>query len=129
MGWFNTKLKYAWKFIFSLTEKSVREGGLPITNPTWREATNPWWSFLEDVPMLEEEHKLVWESLPQISQSPVLCSVNLLECLSERRMLERQPIATSIMGSKLVTKLIQVFQPTVIFNLHIASQEMEMGVL
>lgn len=40
--------------------------------------------FLVDVPSSEEEHRLRWESIPQISPTPVLCSVNLKECLSER---------------------------------------------
>ncbi|KAL4653628.1 hypothetical protein ACB092_01G318600 [Castanea dentata] len=48
-----------------------------------------------------------------ISQMPILCSVILLECLTKKRMLERQPILTFIMGNKLV----QAFRPTMIFNL------------
>ena len=60
---------------------------------------------------------------------PVPCNVNLMECLSEQIMLERQPVSTSIMRNKPTTKLVQVFQLTVTFNLHVLSQEMEMGVL
>ena len=44
-------------------------------------------------------------------------------------MLERTPISTSLMGNKPITKLIQVFQPTLVFSLLVVSQEMEMGVL
>ena len=52
-----------------------------------------------------------------------------IECLSKRRMLERTPISTSLMGNKPITKLIQMFQPTSVFSLLVVSQEMEMGVL
>ena len=53
--------------------------------------------------------------------------MNPMECLSERRMLVKQPISTFIMGSKHTTKLNQVFQPTVVFSLLVVAQEMEMG--
>lgn len=90
---------------------------------------NPWWQFIADMPSLNEEPKLVWESIPQISPMLVLCSVNPMECLLERRMLERQPILNHIIGNKPSTKLVQVFRPTVCINLHVLAQEMEMGVL
>ena len=44
-------------------------------------------------------------------------------------MLEDWPIASFIIGNKPITKLIQVFQPTIEFNFHMMAQEMEMGVL
>lgn len=43
MGWFNEKFRKAWKDIFPLTETTVREGGLVLSDPTWIEARNPWW--------------------------------------------------------------------------------------
>ena len=52
-----------------------------------------------------------------------------IECLSKRRMLERTPISTSLMGNKPITKLIQMFQLTSVFSLLVVSQEMEMEVL
>lgn len=128
MGWFNDKLRKAWKNIFPLTGRSAREGGLDLLDPAWTEARNPWWEFLTDTPLPKEECQLDWETLPQISPMPVLCEVNPMESLSERRMLEEQPISTFLMGNKHATKLIQVFHPTVVFSLHGLSQEMEMGV-
>jgi len=129
MGWFNNKLQKAWRFIFSLIEVCIREGGLPLSDLAWKEVRHSWWQFLTDVPLPEEERWLVWEYLPQILTMPMLCKVNPIVCLSERRIMERQPISTFLMGSKHTTKLIQVFQPNVVFNLHVFSQETEMEVL
>ena len=42
MGWFSTILRKEWKFIFSLTKRSVWNGWIPLTYPAWGEATNPW---------------------------------------------------------------------------------------
>ena len=44
-------------------------------------------------------------------------------------MLEVNPIATSIMLNQHCTKLIQVFKPTMVFNLLSFAQVLEMGVL
>lgn len=76
-----------------------------------------------------EEAILMWERIPKISSAVVLCSVNPTECLSERQMMEGSPISTAIMGSKPITKLIQVFQPIMASKLHVSSLEMEMGIL
>ena len=72
MGWYNTEIKKAWKSIFLLTEVSVREGWLPLSDLAWREAKNPWWMFMTDTPS-PEERTLVRERLPQISFTPILC--------------------------------------------------------
>ena len=81
--------------------------------------------------MLEtkEERKLVWESIPQISPALMLCVAKLGMSLLARRMLEDQPIATSFMGNQYAVKIIQVFQPTTIFNLHVMAEEKKMGAL
>lgn len=129
MGWFNKKLLKTWKFIFPLTEMSAKEGGLSLLDPAWKAVKNAWWNFMADLLMTEGERCWVWESLPQISPTPILFEVDPMECLSEWRMLERLPISTFIMGNKHTTKIIQVFQPTMVFNMHVAVQEMEMGVL
>ncbi|KAK9997222.1 hypothetical protein SO802_021908 [Lithocarpus litseifolius] len=129
MGWFNTNLRKSWKFIFSLTKVSAKEGWLPLTDPAWGEAKNPWWQFLADAPTSMKDQILVWEALPQVLPVLLLCSVNPKECLSKRRMLKRQPMCTTITRSKPIMKLTQVFQPMVIFNLHVLLKEMEMGVL
>lgn len=70
-----------------------------------------------DEPLPEEERKVVWQTFPQISPNPILCEINPLESLSERRMLVANPIATLIMVNRHCTKLIQVFKPTMVFNL------------
>ena len=72
---------------------------------------------------------LVWENIPQISSAPILCVVEPGMKLSARRMLEDQPIVTSFMGNLYAVKIIQVFQPTTIFNLHVRAEEKKMGVL
>ena len=77
--------------------------------------------------MLEEERKIVWLILPQLSLTPLLCEVNPTEALSERQMLKLQPISTSIMGNRHYTKLVQIFKPTLEFNLHSIARELEMG--
>ena len=79
--------------------------------------------------MLSETPSIVWKSIPQISPIPEFCNKNPWEMLSERRMLEIQPISTSVMANQLSTKLIQVCQPTREFNLHSIAQEIEMGIL
>lgn len=73
VGWFNEKLQKAWKCIFPLAEVSAKESGLLLTDPAWKEAKNPWWQFLTDLLITEEERFLVWESLPQSSPIPILC--------------------------------------------------------
>ena len=79
--------------------------------------------------MPEEGWRLVSESIPQISSVPMLCEVNPIETLSERRMLEGKPISTFHIGSNHTTKIIQVFQATLVFGLYVWSHKMEMGVL
>ena len=122
-------LRKVWKFIFPLTKVSAKEGWLPLTDLAGGEAKNPWWKFLANVPTPMEDHTLVWETLPQVSPVPLLCNVNLKECLLERRLLKSQLICTTITGSRPITKLVQVFQPMMIFNIHVLSNEPEMGVL
>ena len=82
-----------------------------------------------DEPLPEEERKVVWQTFPQISPNPILCEINPLESLSKRRMLEANPIATSIMGNRHCTKLIQVFKPTMVFNLLSFARVLEWGVV
>jgi len=129
MGWFNHKLKKSWKSIFPLTEESAKRGSLPFSDPLRGVIPNPWWQFLTDGPSLEEERRIVWQSIPQISPIPILCETNPSESLFERRMLETQTISTTIMGNRHYTKLIQVFKPTMVFNLHSIARELEIGVL
>ena len=75
MGWFNSDLKEAWRWIFPLTLVSAKLGKLPLSDPTWVEMKNLWWSHLTDVQETEEEKTLVWESIPQISSTSILCVV------------------------------------------------------
>ena len=94
MGWFDKKLAIAWRNIFLLTGDSARLGFLPLTDPTWGKMLNLWWQFLADDLPPEEERRNVWRVLLQMSQVPVLCKENPTETLSERRMLEAQPMST-----------------------------------
>lgn len=48
IGWFNLDLMKAWKFIFPATQESIRDGSLPLSDPTWSNWPNPWWMFLTD---------------------------------------------------------------------------------
>ena len=104
-------------------------GTLPLSNPAWGLTPNPWWLFVMDEPSPEEEKKVVWQTLRQISLNPILCKINPLESLSKRRMLEVNPIATSIMLNEHYTKLIQVFKPIMVFNLLSFARVLEMGVV
>ena len=45
VGWFNNKLRKAWKNIFPLTETNAREGGLDLSMSVWTKARISWWSF------------------------------------------------------------------------------------
>lgn len=94
MGWFDRKLAIAWRNIFPLTGDSARLGFLPLTDPTWGKMLNLWWQFLANDLPPEEERRNVWRVLLQMSQVPVLCKENPTETLSERRMLEAQPMST-----------------------------------
>lgn len=58
-----------------------------------------------------------------------LCEEDPTEELSERRMLEIQPMSTTVMGNRHITKIIQVFKPTLKFSIHSKVQELEIGVL
>lgn len=107
----------------------MKKGSLPLSDPLWGVMSNPWWQFLIDDPTLKEERRVVWQSIPQISPTPVLCKTNPLESLSERRMSKTRTISTTIMENRHCTKLIQVFKPMMVFNLHSIAQELEMGVL
>lgn len=53
IGWFNKKLQLAWKFIFSLTERSAKEGRLSLLDPAWEAAKNPLWVFMANLPSVE----------------------------------------------------------------------------
>lgn len=90
---------------------------------------NPWWQFLSDTPKLEEERKIVWQTIPKVDQSPSLCRLDPREELSEKRMLESQPISSCIMANQHTAKLIQVFHPTMYFLLHVIGRVLEMGVI
>lgn len=50
--WADKDLMEAWSFIFSLKEKSMIDGCLPLTNPAWYYTPNPWWRFTLDCPPL-----------------------------------------------------------------------------
>ena len=58
----------------------------------------------------------------------MLCEVEPELSLMVRRMLENQPIATAFMGNRHALKILQVFQPILVFNLHVIARE-EVGVL
>ena len=109
MGWFNAKLRKAWKFVFPLTESNVTERSFPLTDAFGGRSQTRVGCYHLMVPLLEEEHQSVWETIPQISSNPTLCKVNPLKCLLERRMLETMPISTSFTSSKNSMKLIQIF--------------------
>ena len=95
-----------WRFTFPLTEKSTTIRYLLVIDPLWGKIPNPWWEFLEDAPLPEEERQTVWRSAPQVSPMPILCEVNHLWDLSERRMLEIQLINTCLIGNCHAVKLI-----------------------
>lgn len=78
---------------------------------------------------LKKERGLGWQVLHQISLALILCEMNPAKILIERRMLEVLPITITILGNRHTIKVIQVFKPTLEFNLHSIVQELEMGVL
>nr|POE55078.1 hypothetical protein CFP56_26659 [Quercus suber] len=129
IGWFNPKLRKAWKLLFPLTPTSSTLGYLQLVDPTWGRMTDPWWKFLSDTPSPEEARTLVWNLIPQISVTPILCEMIPEESLSMRRMLENQAIAMVFMGNWHATKLLQVFQPITEFSIHSIATEKMMGVL
>lgn len=129
MGWFNIKVRKAWKFIFPLTKESATKGYLPMTGPLWGRILNSWWEFLTDGLLPKEQKTTVWRTIPQILTTLILCEVNHAGSLSERRMLEIEPIATCVKSNKHITKLVQVFQPTMEFNLHYQITKLKMGIL
>lgn len=57
----------------------------------------------------------------QISSFLMLCEMNPIETLLERRMFKGKPISTFLIGSNHTTEIIQVFQPTLVFGLHVWS--------
>ena len=69
-----------------------------------------------------------WQVIPQLSLAPI-CETNPTERLTERITLEMKPISTSFMGNCHCIKLIQVFKPTLMFNLYSVAREAKMGVL
>ena len=128
MGWFNRNMRMARKLIFPLTEESVSTSFLPFTDPTWGLMPNQWWRFLTDGLKPKEERSMSWQVIPQLSLAPI-CETNPTERLTERITLEMQPISTSFMGNCHCIKLIQVFKPTLMFNLYSVAREAKMGVL
>ena len=98
-GWFCPKLQKAWKLLFPLTPTSVALGYLHLTDPAWGRMIDPWWKFLSNTLGPKEARKLVWDTIPQVSTTSVLCEVIPEENLSMRRMLENQAIATTFMGN------------------------------
>lgn len=64
-----------------------------------------------------------------ISTTQILCEIIPKESLSVRRMLENHAIATTFMGNRHATKLLQVFQPITEFNIHSIATEKMMGML
>ena len=101
------KVRSAWKLLLPLTEESAAMGHLPVTDP-----------LRGRILMSEKSRTTVWRTIPQISSSSMLCKVNHVKWLSEIRMLEIKPIATCARSNRHITKLVQVFQPTVELNLH-----------
>ena len=104
-------------------------GFLHLKDPAWGRMIDPWWKFLSDTLRLEEARTLVWNLIPQISTTPVLCESILEESLTARRMLENQAIAMAFMGNQHAIMLLQVFQPITEFSIHSIATEKMMGVL
>lgn len=61
---------------------------LPLTDSARGLMEEPWWKFHSDALELEEMSNLVWNSIPQISTTLILCEIIPKESLSARRMLE-----------------------------------------
>ena len=74
VGWFNFNLREARRWIFPLTPLSARLGILPLSNPVWGAMKNPWWSYLTDVPEIEEERVCLGDHPSDLPNSDVVCS-------------------------------------------------------
>ena len=62
-GWISKEFQEVWKWILLLIKVRGREVRLLFTGLVGIEATNPWWMFLMNVPMVEEIRKMMWECL------------------------------------------------------------------
>lgn len=113
----------------SIDADKLNLGLSPSNRPGLGKDADPWWKFLSDTPGPKEEKTLVWNLIPQISVNPILCETILQESLTGRRMMENQAIATAFMGNRHATKLLQVFQPTTEFSIHLIAKEKMIGVL
>lgn len=129
MGWFNPLLAKAWKFIFSLTELSVRTGMLALNDSAWNLIEQPWWVFKSDVQERGRTNVVVWKNMPRQSPTPILYKFAPTLSLTERRMLQSIPILISVMGNRNIVKIIQMLHLITEFNLHSIPREMMMGVL
>nr|POE86693.1 hypothetical protein CFP56_46904 [Quercus suber] len=129
MGWFNAKLRKAWKLLLPLTLTSAVLGFLPLIDSAWGLMEELWWKFHSDTLGLEEANKLIWSTISQVSASSILSEIIPEESLSMRRMLENQAIVTTFMGNRHATKLLQVFQPITEFNIHSIAAKKMIGAL
>ena len=123
IGRFNPDPKRDIKMDFSINTSECKVGQASALKPSMGSDEESMVVHLTDVPKTKEERKLVWESIPQISPTLILCVAKPGMSLSARRMLEDQPIATSFIGNQYAVKIIQVFQPTTIFNLHVVKTQ------
>ena len=57
---------------------SAALGYQPLTDSAWGLMEELWWKFHSDTPELEEMSKLVWNFIPQISTTPILCKISLV---------------------------------------------------
>ncbi|XP_075647267.1 uncharacterized protein LOC142618248 [Castanea sativa] len=102
---------------------------LALTVTAWQLMEQLWWMFKSGIQEKTETYVEVWRSVSQLSPMPIFCKLNQRPSLTERWMLEFSPIPISVMGERIVLKLIQVYQPTTKVNFRYHSREMMMGVL
>ena len=123
-GWTDKDLMEAWSFIFPLTDKSRKDGCLPLTNSAWYYTPNPWWRFTLDCPpLLPPGHMTSNTSRTLLESDFFEASLDLMERelapleICQRKFLTGESTGVLIQGILPQLKLIQTITATTSFML------------
>ena len=134
--WTSKELLEAWSFIFPLTEKSMQDGRLPLTDSTWHYTPNPWWRFtLDQLPLLllglrtSNNSKCLLESkLSEASLDLMEREIMPLE-ICQRKFLTRESTGVLIQGILPQLKLIQTMVATASFTIGTLTKQTQLNLL
>ena len=134
--WTDKELMEAWSFIFPLTDKSMKDGCLPLTDPAQFYTPNPWWRFTLDKPPLFPPGQTSSNTSKTLLESDLSeASLDLMERelvpleICQRKFLTGESTGILIQGIQPQLKLIQTITATASFTLGTLTKQTQLNLL